>query len=766
FESDPDAFVCPANAEGGYPMSWLQPQSVTDYPESQVSSLFFRTLRRLWLPPKELRNIWESPFLHYEGSADEYQYFERTLVVVYALLFVGPLMCAVFICLVFNIVWDQDGARKEGKRLARRAKQRAAGSVSEGKEAKWRRQDLKLAKKRRKWLSRDPTTQSYISIREVRKRLDRLDVSEGGVLQQQPSQSDSLGECDDHLDTLTRGDYVGGRLKTYCKWLVVPSLVAIFAAMCLFSLSPVLSESLHGTLSLYNTHDRVVESSSFSSISYDMQSEIDDWVNTNGNLYVVEMIGGSWGTECIDYTLFDGNDTLANIVQVVFGASAGLFPEGLQTSVPTTMDELYEDWAFTVSTQDCYLHGSHVPCEDSYGHVAAYGCYVDTTGVYHHLSLATTALLTGIPDGMEASFHMEWTPSERFPDFGLHPPAGLKLHVLPPPLSFMYQEERDGDTIPGSSGSRYAAENTIICSMLISLSAQESDDWFEHCEGEDGELFTSDLALCGNDGAGNSTWDDSRVVSKAIAPVPETQQESDTVTDYDYSCVLECEETDWCVYTGEYCKDLQRGITLNPSSGHPVVAGLNDPMDYDFVQPLGVVCPQQDFTVTTQRGIVTNCMDTVEVPALELLGHTLYKGCAYTGYHGNVYNSIAAAPAICRGDSLPTEASPLSVTISTRMTETVTSVSFPLAGMDKVAVECFKLAVLFYGYQKITEWCLGHIVRLLYKGSLGVSPVEPVDDTAHTPTDYVSEDEDSVGAEGHGQSRFTLEDVPVVIYGV
>ncbi|GCA64126.1 hypothetical protein KIPB_013284, partial [Kipferlia bialata] len=68
------------------------------------------------------------------------------------------------------------------------------------------------------------------------------------------------------------------------------------------------------------------------------------------NIYVTEVVGGDWGTVCLDYTQLqtasdrEGEVDMAVLLQTIYAASAGLLPSSLceDGQQCTTVDELRE----------------------------------------------------------------------------------------------------------------------------------------------------------------------------------------------------------------------------------------------------------------------------------------------------------------------------------------------------------------------------------------------------------------------------------------
>ncbi|GIQ82452.1 hypothetical protein KIPB_003592, partial [Kipferlia bialata] len=676
FDTDASSYVCPVNAEGAYQLEWLVPLTEEEYPTTYEGYLELTLLRRFWPVLPE-----DTPNIGYDGVAVSSSW--RVLYFVY--FNYGFIALLLFARCAYEAITDPDFSKARAKMEKKRDKIRAKRVPSDATLWLWERHDRNLAMNIEKIRQSDRAKQSFINVTALRGMLSRPTT---------PMRGGESATGQEKLPVESEGRIVGGIVTVICK---NAAIVVATVLMFIVFYSPIvaLPSSLTGSLPMYAANQRVVDTVPMASLT-PMERMLAEWAEANDSLYVTEVLGGDWGTQCLDYELVR-DLPLSSIVELMYVSSTGALPVSVQSPQPTTVGALREAGSFSVTTEGCTLFGSDTSCDSAFSTafdplnnpLAAYGCYVDDGGTYHHLNMVSSGLLAGFAEGSDVSYHIEWSPSEAFPLFGLKTPAAIKIHVFPASTALMFIQESifdDGDTTVASRLSRYEQEVVLKCSVQRILGLSQEDGYSE-CYDADGQLLYPNISLFGDDISGNNTWDASREVSKGIAPVPESVTSPTTR----YSCTLNCSDTNSCSYTGEYCKELQAGVALGSDESTMACKG-DDDQQYDFGQPDGVLCPQQSFSVSSQRTLVTGCRDNPSMMGL----------CRNTGHYGAVYDTLEGSPAICRGDSSPSTASPLSVTISRTMEDAVTRVDFTLPGFVKVLSTLFVVGVELFSLHALT----------------------------------------------------------------
>ncbi|GIQ80595.1 hypothetical protein KIPB_001421 [Kipferlia bialata] len=686
FADTPTDYVCPLSAEGGFPYEWLQPVSVSDYPTTSEVSLKTAALRRLW--PIGPQTYWDpQAWVDYDES-------EGTSLRMYKVMFFIYYNLGLLLLLRIVIIFHD--------------------TVTDPSLEKYRKEPLTsdgTYQRRVKWLRRlDISGQECIEVRKLQSMLDEASYRQVGL----------------QYDVKKRKTIAGGRVTWLCLNVAI-SVYCILVYLVTFSTTPALPGALSEEIPLAIANERYVNSIPFTSLSSMDASALQAWIESNDSLYVSEVVGGDWGTECVDYSLVSDlpfDETL----EVVYAASAGLLPSGAQAVAPTTMEDLRTSGSFGVTSVGCRIQGSGESCDAAFNDwfdtinspFVAYGCYMDPVGVYHHLSAVSSALIQGFAEGGDVSYTLTWQPSTEYPGFGLNTPAGVKLHVLPPSTSLVYGDiverhlssflsltdnigevQPKDQTFSGLRWSRYDQGSILSCRWreILQLPA---DSTVTECYGEDSEPLYPGRSLFGNDINGNTTWDASRVVSQAIGPIPESQT-SDNLADSTFSCSLSCTDSGMCRYTGQYCEELRLGSVLGAETEpvsellqsvftKAIVAHYTDPENYDFTQPSGIICPHQHFHISTQQGLTSCGIDP------------FFNRASNWGMYGSVYNDLAVSPSICHAGSTPSADQPLSVTISREVVDTVARVEFSLPAFSTAMTAVVVYSLELFGLHALVLW--------------------------------------------------------------
>ncbi|GIQ88448.1 hypothetical protein KIPB_010696, partial [Kipferlia bialata] len=368
-----------------------------------------------------------------------------------------------------------------------------------------------------------------------------------------------------HIQVERKGLVVGGQVT--CVFLSLTVILAL-NMLDLFGTSP--TPTLPGALSepllAFTVNQRIVDTVPYASLDAPDSSVLDDWIVAHDNLYAVEVLGGDWGTTCVDYGVVRDMDT-QDMLQVVYGASAGILPMSVTHGhTPTTVTDIRESGGIVLQTEGCTIQGSGMPCESLYNNgwfdplqqpVVAYACFRDDVDVYHHYTLISTALGEGYPEGMDIEYSASWVPSAKYPLMGKESPAAVKVHVVPPAVSLAYMGGKGDQLTPSYSFGRFDTERQLACGMLYALTeagytltSYERNNRFSRCFAisDSGTSMQYTGGVFGQATLGENAWDTTRTVSQVVAPLPTTP-----LSVGDYSCGLYC-EGDECMYTGQLCQ--------------------------------------------------------------------------------------------------------------------------------------------------------------------------------------------------------------------
>ncbi|GIQ86318.1 hypothetical protein KIPB_008150, partial [Kipferlia bialata] len=605
----------------------------------------------------------------------------------------GPFTCIVVLYLLWTLVRDPTGRKREEKKQAYRANYRLTKEPTKEVLSRWAKIDAKEAKRLARLKTLDKTKRLYVSIPAIRAKLQYHSDNEAGQTLYATGSEGERGvtDKDNFQEVKSRGLVVGGQV-TLVFLLIGALLLVLLLELFLVTPTPTLPEALSTTLDSYDINERLVETVPYAALDTVVGGVLADWTVAHDNLYVVEVVGGDWGTSCIDYSVIEGMSQ-AERLKVVYGASAGLLPVNAQPIPPTPLSAIRDSGSLKFNSEGCTLKGSGMPCESLYTKdwfnpvedpLVAYACYVDRESVYHHLTLVSTAMSSALPIGEDTLYSVTWVPSAAYPLMGKANPAGVKVYTLPPSTAYMYEDAWQGPVVdwldedmPASYSPlapRFFAREYITCGLYLTLkqhlgeevfTQDELDGVFSLCVKAPDRIQWS---LFGTDTRGANAWDPDRATSATASALPIVQRTADS---YEYQttipagCILKCIEGE-CIYTGLLCEAMQRGSDLYPSS-LPVDATLSEIVsNSEFLQPEGVICPSQEFFVSTQRGTISTPFAAVSFFGL----------IPFLDHFGVLYNDVSNDPSVCDGSSVPTEADPLSVTIHRTTVDSVTTVEF------------------------------------------------------------------------------------------
>ncbi|GIQ89260.1 hypothetical protein KIPB_011685, partial [Kipferlia bialata] len=353
---------------------------------------------------------------------------------------------------------------------------------------------------------------------------------------------------------------VMGGMVTCCMALIYISLAISVAVLLIYTPSPDMPSDITADLPGDSLLDRQVMSTPISGLGAGTSTILNQWTLEHDNLYVTEVVGGDWGTTCVDYGLVK-DLSFADTLQVMYAASAGVLPASVQSTPPTTSDTLRQEGCLGLATENCTLLGSKLPCSAAYSDdvlhnsitrsVMAYGCYRDDVGVYHHLTLLTMRLHSSIPQGDSPVYTLTWNPSDAYPLFGTQT-SGIKQHVLPPAYNLVGVGSM-GDI---SSPYRYLSEPDlgilVMCGWMPVLGYQSlvpgDDPSLSQCFGMDGVVLSSVHRIFGaTDSTYSYAWDGAGRASTGVGPYPTVA----STTLSDVGCRLTCgDDGNKCFYEG------------------------------------------------------------------------------------------------------------------------------------------------------------------------------------------------------------------------
>ncbi|GIQ87923.1 hypothetical protein KIPB_010065, partial [Kipferlia bialata] len=420
----------------------------------------------------------------------------------------------------------------------------------------------------------------------------------------------------EYIDIVKRGTVVGGYLSLIFG---VISVLMLFVCLGVYVTSPVppLPDQITGDLYLDSFQGREVSSVPYNAFGYNMGVALNQWIVGTDNLYVAEVLGGDWGTQCIDYELIRGKE-LDGVAQLIYSFSAGAVPPSINAPMPqpTTINDLRG--ALSVHTEGCSLAGSGAPCSDAYTYaredaavnnpVMAYGCFRDDSGVYHHLSMMSMNLVEYKPQGNTPHYQLSWGPTDALPQFG-KTVAAVRLHVVPPVFEPMGTGTHDLLTTLISPAMKYETPDYIVCGWykILGLTpldvADISQAQLEQCTRPlqpmvpKGPQIYENSALFGTDHTRPGHWDHTREVYQSIGPLPYVEP---VVPNPTHTCAFQCMDNDsqTCAYTGLCCDYFTTGKVLSEQE-QAVYANeetANGP-------PAAVLCPSgQTFHIESELG--------------------------------------------------------------------------------------------------------------------------------------------------------------------
>ncbi|GIQ79488.1 hypothetical protein KIPB_000136 [Kipferlia bialata] len=669
-------YICPVNSEGGYPYSWLEMEEVSDYPVSEEADIKMSLLRRLWF----------SSFRDQDGDVTVYS-------VIHAIA--GPLACGVVLYLLVTLVRDPRGLRTVEATRAYREDYRLTQDPTPEVLAKWDKQDRKYRKRVALLKALDQTKVLRVSVPSLRTKL-HYSAEEGEMHYATEGERENT-DSDNYEDVQEMGQVVGGQV-TMVFLLIGALLLVLLLELFLATPTPYLPQALYTPLPSYDINERKVESVPYTSLDDTVARVLADWTAAHDNLYVVEVVGGDWGTSCIDYSIVE-DMYMSDRLKVIFGASAGIMPLGAQATPPTPLSALRDSGSLQLKSEGCTIKGSGMPCEALYTKdwfnpldqpLVAYGCYVDDQAVYHHLTLVSTAMSTALPVGENPVYSVSWVPSEQFPLMGLSSPAVLKFLDSENP-AVIYP------TVP-----RFFSREYITCGLYGTIQNRLGDGVFSQAE-LDGTFaeclqYPSQVkwSLFGPYNDGRNSWDTSRITSVAASPLPVVDNDAE---DLDYGanvaagCVLSCTDGD-CIYVGLMCEALQRGDDLSPSNLPKETQRVTTERfrTAPFQQPDGVLCPSQVFDVSTQRGTAQTASGAM----------SLFGVYTFSDHFGTLYNNVSTELRVCEGSSVPTASDPLSVTIRRTTEQSVTTVEFGIPSTTEGILSALALVGALFASHAVT----------------------------------------------------------------
>ncbi|GIQ83108.1 hypothetical protein KIPB_004368 [Kipferlia bialata] len=352
--SNPHGYVCPPGAEGGFPYSWSQAETVSDYPSTQLTNIDMTVLRQL-LPVLPLQR-------YYDPMGEEHVMWISAVNA-----WSGPLVFACLFGVLVDIVLDPTGAGYQKKLDASRVKYKKKHTPSKKMLRKWAKQDASASKRLARLKALDLSKGYYVSVTSLQTKLRMRSEDPDSV----PTPvhvgmlDNGVGGVDPSLQKVERKGMVMGGLIT-CLFILIACMLLVFLANVLFfAPPPVMPESLSVKMPLASAYQRIVRSEPYASLDQATKAILDDWVVTHDNLYVVEVMGGDWGTSCIDYSVVE-HMGLADRLQVIFGASAGILPERLQDTKPTTIYKLRASGSLQLQSEGCTIDGSGMACDTLY----------------------------------------------------------------------------------------------------------------------------------------------------------------------------------------------------------------------------------------------------------------------------------------------------------------------------------------------------------------------------------------------------------------
>ncbi|GIQ81838.1 hypothetical protein KIPB_002867 [Kipferlia bialata] len=669
FLSSDAEYVCPPGTEGGFPLEWLAPINEDEYPVPFEHNQEMVILNSI-IPSKKDR------FSVYLNSL--YPDKQQDTLSIYRWSWSGPIIALIVIVLfMFQLPT-------------------VARSIRHGD----------VDKRTERFACLDMTGRFGIDVRTLRSPTSDTFESKGHK----------------YVAVYKRKTAVGG-LVTCCFLLTFFALVLSVEMLVLATPSPNLPNDIVGDLYPDCLLQREVTTTPLSGLSAGTSAVLNQWTLEHDNLYVTEVVGGDWGTVCLDRSLLEGL-SFGDVLQVVYAASSGLLPPSLQSPSPTPIDTLREAGAIGLTTDNCTLLGSKLDCSEAFtndalydslhGPVMAYGCYQDALGVFHHLTLMTMALHPSIPQGDAPEYSMRWAPTDEYPRFGTHA-AGIKQHVLPPGYNRVGGGPVDAITSPFRSLFEADMDELVVCGWMHPLHYTKynplDDPRLQECFSEDGTIKHSVHSLFGapqrENVAFTYAWDDARLTSCGVGPYP-------AVTPHQRSlmgCELVCVDGDTCYYQGGLCSFFVVGLTLAPDGGSGALTPdqLDEILPYvEIAQPDGVLCPDnQSFHVLSEIGYARG-----GAGRWEPLSTTEGAENAPFEHYATSYNTLSYVEAsICQGGTEVTPDRPLSVSVVRQFSTEAVVVDFVMPGLWDVVKSYILLIISFLAFHAIIMAILRTLMR-------------------------------------------------------
>ncbi|GIQ87768.1 hypothetical protein KIPB_009871 [Kipferlia bialata] len=294
--------------------------------------------------------------------------------------------------------------------------------------------------------------------------------------------------------------------------------------------------------------------------------------------------------------------------------------------------------------------------------------------------MVSTALVDGYPQGETVEYNITWRPSAAFPLLGLETPADYGVPEMSP-------------SVP-----KYHPLDSLTCGVLGSLgitslaAVDQASGLYDFCytnprsreidysaitwryQAPDGHP----LSLFGSASDGTVMWDAEQEVTETTAPLPTSYGSRDNPIEFE--CQFDCTPSGKCRYRGQYCQALQLGSDPDSYSSGSADNAAYD-RGFEFQQPEGVLCPSQEYAVSTQRALTKTWKTPVHSSVWDV----------GTAYYAGVYNSLVASRAVCEGNTTPTESEPVSLTILKSHTDTVTMIEFSNPGLAASTVSVVML---------------------------------------------------------------------------
>ncbi|GIQ83413.1 hypothetical protein KIPB_004730, partial [Kipferlia bialata] len=708
FYGDPSQYVCPPGVEGGFPLEWLSavnnatvPVSFQNNPKMAILRSFFPTkTNRLsyYLDYTDSQNPSQEQILHKEGA-----FF-------YWASWISPvLVCLVTIGFIL--------------RLCQYTMSSDVGEMH------W---PLCI-----RCPCCDLTGRYGIDVTDLR-ALDQ---------EQSHNQCDTFTNKDHtYVGVYNRQTYVGGFVTCCFVTVFVCSLFSL--AILVVSIPPVnLPSDISGELYPDGLVERTVSSVPYTSL-FDAEI-LRDWLLQRDNMYVTEIIGGDWGTTCIDASLLEGL-SFWDKVQMVPSAASGAIPPQVQPDSPTTTTVLQESGAIQFETENCFLMGGTAPCSETFSNpdifdpisnpVVQYGCFIDEQGMYHHLTLVTMLLVSQVPQGMDPVYTVKYTPTREFPQFGTNV-AAVKEYVLPSMFNVYAMGTRDQIQWVDRSMASDETYPYIVCSWIEVLGYQDKGDefvdweWYDKCflgfEAHPG-MVRAWYLLMGepvDDMNDLIPFDVTRVASVGVGPLPH-------ISAFDNpgkQCRLVCTRVGTkCFYEGQMCAALATGV---PNVGDYYHDEPWVPYSSHVSQPTGVLCPDvQPFRVRSQIGYSMG-WDLTNVSANEDADHAIT-------HYATVYDTISSQGfSVCPEGTQATRQDPLSVSVVREFAAEVVMIDFSVPSILDIAEVYLLLLVSLLMCHWMVMWVVS-VVHFQKKHSR-----VPAVDTVTAPEGSESGDDSDTHAE-------------------